>query len=353
MIRFAHPEYLYWLLLVPLTLVFFWYAARQRKAGRESFSTSQLFLRLAPQSSGAKRSVKSLLLLGALALMITGLANPQVGMRLEEVKQEGVDLFIALDVSLSMKAEDVKPNRLEKAKYEIGNLISKLGGDRIGLIIFSGEAYVQFPLTTDYSAANLFLDVVDVESVPTPGTAIGSAVEKAMRSFNLEDPTRKVLVIITDGENNEGDAVAQSEEAAKKGVLIYTIGMGSAAGSPIPLYDASGRQADFKRDRAGNVVLTKLDEETLEKIAALGNGKYYRATNTQDELDAIYKEINALQKREFGAKQFTDYEDQFQYFIGAALLLLLIEVVLSDKKVAWVAKLNPFRDLEAVRSGND
>lgn len=347
MIRFAHPEYFYWLALVPMMIFFYWFVGRKRKAAKEKFSSAAMFERLALESSGPKRVTKFLLVLFAVVFLVVGLANPQIGTRLEEVKQEGVDIFIALDVSLSMKAEDVKPNRLAKAKYEIGNLINRLGGDRIGLIIFSGESYVQFPLTTDYSAANLFLDVIDFESVPVPGTAIGAAVEKAMKSFNWNEPTQKVVVIITDGENNDGDAVAQSEEAAKKGVLLYTIGMGSPAGAPIPMYDANGRQVDFKRDRAGNVVLTKLDEATLEKIAALGNGKYYRATSTQDELDAIYKTINALQKREFGAKQFTDYEDQFQYFIAVALLLLLVEAALSDKKIAWLAKINPFKNLAA------
>lgn len=349
MIRFAHPEYLYWLALVPLMLLFFWFARTRRKAARAQFSSLEMFNRLAGESSGAKRATKLIMLLVAVLLLVIGLANPQVGTRLEEVKQEGVDLFIALDVSLSMKAEDVKPNRLEKAKYEIGNLINRLGGDRIGLIVFAGESYVQFPLTTDYSAAGLFLDAVDVESVPTPGTAIGSAVQQAMKSFSWNEPTMKVLVIITDGENNEGDAVAQSEEAAKKGVLIYAIGMGSPAGAPIPVLDANGRQVDFKRDRSGNVVLTKLDEITLEKIASLGGGKYYRATSTQDELNAIYKEINALQKREFGTKQFTDYEDQFQYFIAGAILLLLIEVILSDKRIPWLAKINPFKGLATER----
>lgn len=347
MIRFAHPEYLYWLALVPLMVFFYWFVGRKRSAAQQKFSSAQMFGRLASESSGAKRVAKFLLLLTAVTFLVIGLANPQVGTRLEDVKQEGVDIFIALDVSLSMKAEDVKPNRLAKAKYEIGNLINRLGGDRIGLIIFSGESYVQFPLTTDYSAANLFLDVVDVESVPNPGTAIGSAVEQAMKSFNWEEPTKKVLVIITDGENNEGDAVAESEDAAKKGVLMYAIGMGSPAGAPIPIYDANGRQVDFKRDRAGNVVLTKLDEVTLEKIATLGNGKYFRASSTQDELDAIYKDINALQKREFGTKQFTDYDDQFQYFIATAFILLLFEVLLSDKRIAWLAKMNPFRSLAA------
>ena len=345
MIRFAHPEYLYWLALVPLTIALYWFVGRKRRAAREKFSSSAMFEKLAAESSAGKRWAKIILVISALCLIIIGLANPQLGMRLEDVKQEGVDIFIALDVSLSMKAEDVKPNRLAKAKYEIGNLINRLGGDRIGLIVFSGESYVQFPLTTDYSAADLFLDVVDVESVPTPGTAIGSAIEQAVKSFNWNDATKKVLVIITDGENNEGDAISQAEDAAKKGVIIYTIGMGSPAGVPIPMYDAGGRQVDFKRDRSGNVVLTKLDEETLEKIATLGNGKYFRGTSTQDELDAIYKDVNALQKSQFGTKQFTDFEDQFQYFIGTALLLLLVEVSLSDKKTPWLEKINPFKGI--------
>ncbi len=345
MIRFAHPEYLYWLGLVPLSVVLFWYVTRKRTAAREKFSSSAMFSRIAAESSVAKRWVKMLLMTAAISSVVVALANPQIGMRLEEVKQEGVDIFIALDVSLSMKAEDVKPNRLAKAKYEIGNLIDRLGGDRIGLIVFSGESYVQFPLTTDYSAADIFLDAVDVETVPTPGTAIGSAVEQASKSFNWNDPTKKVLVIITDGENNEGDAVAQSEEAAKKGVIIYTIGMGSPEGAPIPIYDANGHQVDYKRDRSGTVVLTKLDEPTLEKIASLGNGKYFHASNTQNELDAIYKEVNALQKSEFGTKQFTDFEDQFQYFVGLGLLLLLIEVIVSDKKISWLDKINPFKTI--------
>lgn len=345
MIRFAHPEYLYLLALVPLALIFFWWTARRRRAALQQFISDELFPRVASGTSGKKRVIKQGILILAFASLITGLANPQLGTRLENVKQEGVDIFIALDVSLSMKAEDVKPNRLEKAKYEINNLINRLAGDRIGLIVFAGESFVQFPLTTDYSAASLFLDAVDVTTVPDPGTAIGSAIAKAEKSFPMNDPTKKVLIIITDGENNQGDAISNAEDAGKKGILIYTIGMGSPDGAPIPIYDANGHQTDFKRDRSGNIVLTKLDEASLEKIAALGNGKYYRASNSQDELDLIYKDINALQKREFGAKQFTDYEDQFQYFIGAGIILLLIEILLSDRKIAWLARFNPFRSI--------
>lgn len=345
MFRFAHPEYLYFLSVIPVLLIVYAYMRVQSKKAKEKFSSFKLFERLAGTHSAWKVAMKATLTTTAFILLVIGLANPQVGTRMEEVKQEGVDIFIALDVSKSMLAEDVKPNRLEKAKYEIRNLVSRLAGDRIGMIVFSGEAYTQFPLTIDYSAANLLLDIVDVESVPNPGTAIGTAITQALKSFNVEDPSTKVLVIITDGENNSGDAIEQAKEASGKGVLIYTIGMGSPTGAPIPIYNAAGQQVDFKRDRSGNIVLTKLDEISLQEIASIGKGRYYRATNTQDELDAIYKEINALQKRELGTKQFTEFDDKFQYFLLAALVLLLIEVILSDKKTVWLAQYNPFRGL--------
>jgi Ca-activated chloride channel homolog len=350
MIRYAHPEYLYLLGLLPVFIAVFWIVARARKRAMQRFASEMILERLAESASGKKRLLKFVLLLFALAFIIIGLANPQIGTRMQEMKQEGVDIFVALDVSLSMKAEDIKPSRLEKAKLEIRNLIDKLAGDRIGLIVFAGEAYTQFPLTTDYSAAGLFLDVVDVDVVPVPGTAIGSAIKRAMESFDLKETTTKVIVIVTDGENTEGDAFEAANDAAKQGVLLYTIGMGSAAGTPIPIYNAAGQQVDFKRDRQGNIVVTKLDEVSLEKIAATGGGKYFRGTNAQDELEEIYKTINALQKKEFGVKQFTDYEDRFQYFIGAGILLLLLELLLSEKRVKWLARWNPLKREEGVRA---
>ncbi len=349
MIRFAHPEYTYLLALLPVLVVAYWLASRARRKALERFGEERIVERLAESASKRKRLLKFSVLFLSLVCVIVGLANPEIGTRLQEVKQEGVDIFVALDVSLSMKAEDIKPNRLEKAKLEIRNLIDRLGGDRLGLIVFAGEAYTQFPLTTDYSAANLFLDAVDVDVVPVPGTAIGSAIKRAMESFDFKDPTTKVIVIVTDGENTEGDAVEAAEDAAKKNVLLYTIGMGSPSGTPIPIYNASGQQVDFKRDRGGNIVVTKLDEASLEKIASIGNGKYFRGTNAQDELNEIYKNISALQKREFGVKQFTDYEDRFQYFLGAGIILLIAEFLISEKKLKWLVKWNPLRKEEEAR----
>lgn len=348
MIRFAHDEYLYLLSLLPAFILLYWLLNRVRKNALTQFGNLRILERLTEEAGKSKRVMKFSTFLVAYTLLVVGLANPQIGTRLEEVKQEGIDIFIALDVSLSMKAEDIKPNRLEKAKFEIRNLISRLGGDRLGMIVFAGEAYTQFPLTTDYSAANLFLDVVDVDAVPTPGTNIGSAIQRSLESFDFKEPSAKVLVIITDGENTEGEAFDAAEEAAKKGVLLYTVGMGSPTGSPIPIYNAGGQQVDFKRDRAGSVVVTKLDEASLERIAGMANGKYFRGTNAQDELNEIYKSINTLQKRELGVRQFTDYEDRFQIFIAAGILLLLIELLISEKRIQWLARWNPLRKPEEV-----
>lgn len=349
MIRFAHPEYLYLLALLPALVLLYVLAVRARRRAWSRFGSLDILSRLAEEASSAKRFVKFIVLLIAFAFIVVALANPQIGTRLVEVKQEGIDLFVALDVSLSMKAEDIKPNRLEKAKFEIRNLIDRLAGDRIGLVVFAGEAYTQFPLTTDYGGAKLFLDAVDVDAVPIPGTSIGAAIQRAMESFDFNEPTTKVLTIITDGENTEGDAFSAAEEAAKKGVRIWTIGLGSPDGAPIPLYNASGQQVDFKRDRLGSIVMTKLDEVSLERIAAIGNGAYYRGTNTQDELNEIYKSINALQKREFGMKQFTDYEARYQYFLAAGILLLLLEFLMSEKKIHWLARWNPLHKASAVK----
>jgi Ca-activated chloride channel family protein len=337
MIRFGHSELLYLLALVPLLAAFGWFVGRMRSRALDRFGAAPLVSRLAEDASGAKRVLRFALLVTAVALLAVALARPRVGTRIAEMKQEGIDLFLALDVSLSMKAEDIKPNRLEKAKLEIRNLIDRLTGDRVGLIVFAGEAFTQFPLTTDYSAAHLFLDAVDVDAVPLPGTNVGSAIERALESFDFAETTTKVVVIITDGENTEGDAFTAAEEAAGKGVLLYTIGLGTPSGVPIPVYDGSGRQTDFKRDRMGNVVVSKLDEVSLEKIAALGKGKYFRGTTGQD------KDISALQKKEFGVRQFTDFEDRFQFFVLPALLLILAEMLTTERKVAWLQRFRLLR----------
>ena len=302
------------------------------------FVSEPLVAQLAPEASTGKRSLKQTLLLLAVACLIIAVANPQVGTRLEEVKREGIDLFVLLDVSLSMKAEDIRPSRLEKAKRDVSDLLRKLQGDRVGLVVFAGEAFVQFPLTADYSAADLFINAVDVDAVPVPGTMIGSAIEKALESFRKDLPTQKAIVVVSDGENTEGDVAGAVEKARKEGVRVFAVGMGTPEGSPIPVYSATGERTDYKHDRGGNIVLSKLDESALQQIALTTGGSYRRATNAGNEIDEIFKELSALQKTELGSLQVTGFEDQFYYPLAIAILLLVIETLLSERRGRMLAR---------------
>ncbi len=349
MLRFAHPEYLYLLAIIPLFILLYIFMRIKRKRILETLSDPSMFSVLFPEKSMWKETIKFSLILFAFSSAIVAFANPQIGSRIEEVKQIGIDVYILLDVSASMTAEDFKPNRLEKAKYEINELIKKLQGDRIGLIIFAGDAYIQFPLTTDYSAANLFLSTVDINSVPSQGTAIASAINLANESFDKKTPTKKVIVLITDGEDHEGDISAAVNSAKDNSVLIYVIGMGSPSGAPIPIYDQSGNQIGFKQDSDGNTVLTKLNEESLRMIANDGGGKYYLSSASGNELEQIYKDLASIEKTEFGAKRITEYEDKFYYFLIPALVLLLWEVFLSDRKSVWWNKMMVMLRLKEVK----
>ena len=342
MIRFAHSEYLYVLAALPLLFILFLWMSKLRKQALERFGNPSLLAQLMSASGKYKRTVKFFIVFGALGLVMLGIANPQIGTKLEEVKREGVDIMIALDVSNSMKAEDIKPNRLESAKQEMSRMLDKLQNDRIGLIVFGGESYLQLPLTTDYSACKLMLSTIDVDVVPVPGTAIGSAIRLAMKSFTEGERKHKVIIIITDGENHEDDAIAAAKDAASEGAIVHTIGMGSTEGAPIPVYQDNA-QIGFKKDADGNTVLTKLDEQGLQQIAEAGNGKYIRATNQQNELDVILKEIQSMEKKEFGAKVFTEYEDRFQYFLGAAFFLIVLEFFISERKTKWLSTWNVLR----------
>ena len=345
MFKFANPEYLNLLYLLPVLVALFWFIGRNRKKLLQNFADKELHKTLFPTDSNLKRWTKFGLVLLALTCLVFAAANPQVGTKMQEVKQTGIDVFILLDVSNSMMAEDIKPNRLEKAKYQISNLINKLRGDRIGLIIFAGQAYVQIPLTTDYAAANLFLSAVDVNSVPSQGTAIASAINLATASFDTLS-TQKVIIAITDGEDHEGDLEKAVENAVSRDIKIYTIGLGSQGGVPIPVYNNRNQLVGFKKDRDGNTVLTKLDEEVLKKIAIDGNGKYFRGTNYEDHLDKIYTELSELEQTEFGVKKVTDYEDRFYYLLIPAIILLILEFFISEKKSPLYARINKKLGLE-------
>ncbi len=340
MFRFAHPEYLYALYIIPVLVLVYWIVSRNKKKLLTRFAEKKLHGYILPEYSRLKGLFRFAVVITAIFLLVVAAANPQIGTKIENVKAKGIDVYICLDVSLSMQAEDIKPSRLAKAKYEISNLMSRLHGDRIGLIIFAGEPYIQFPLTSDYSAANLFLSAVSVNSIPDQGTAIAAALNLAVKSFDYKSKTEKVIVLITDGEDHEGDISGAIDNAKSKGIKIYTVGLGSPDGVPIPVFNQQGDQIGFKKDMNGNIVITKLDESVLKEIASQTGGKYFRASNYQDELELIYKDLSAIRKTEFGEKRVTNYEDRFYYFLAPALILLLVEFFITERKSPWFGKLS-------------
>jgi Ca-activated chloride channel family protein len=341
MLQFAKPEYFYGLLMIPLFIIIFSLMLSWKKKALHRFGELKLVNKLIPDRSKNRLVIKFLLLLLAYTFMIFGLANPQIGSKLKKVERKGIDLVIAIDVSNSMLAQDIKPSRLMRARQSISKLVDKLKNDRIGIIVFAGHAYTQLPITTDYSAAKLFLSTINTDIVPTQGTAIAEAIRLAMDSFD-ENDHQKAIIIITDGEDHEGDAIKAAKEAADKGIRIYAIGMGLPEGGPIPLYDKHGNQTGFKKDLKGNTVITKLNEPMLQQIAAAGNGKYVRANNAQTGLSIIFDEINKLEKTKFESRVFSDYEDRFQYLLAPALLLLLLEFVIFERRGKRFRNVNLF-----------
>jgi Ca-activated chloride channel family protein len=340
-LQLENKIYLWSLVLIPLFIIIYLLIGRWRKRALKSFGEISVIQQLFPSISKSKRVWKFVLYLLAFTCLIIGIVNPQIGTNPEEVKRKGADLMICLDVSNSMKAEDLSPNRLEKAKQAISKLVDKLEGDRIGIIVFGGEAYVQLPITTDYAAAKLFLENINTDMIPTQGTAIGKAIDKSMESFGKDEGKNKAIVIITDGENHEDDAVKAAEAAAEKGVSIHTIGMGSAEGAPIPMYKGNVREG-FRKDKDGNTIVTKLDEKMLQEISAAGNGIYVRASNSDAGLNNVLDALDKLEKKQFESKIYTDYEDQFQGFVLAALILLIIELFLTERKSKIYQRLNLF-----------
>jgi len=331
-LRFENPELLYLLWGVPVLLAFLLWSIRYKTQLLKRFGNLDILEKLMRNYSRGRRNLKFVLLVLSYIFFVIALANPQIGTKLEEVTREGIDIIVALDVSQSMLAEDIKPNRLEKAKHEVGKLVDLLQGDRIGLVAFAGMSHVQCPLTLDYSAAKLFLSIMDIDIIPQPGTAIGNAIKTAIKAFITEERKYKVLILITDGEDHESDPLEAAKEAEQQGVIIYTVGIGSAQGVPIPLYDRYGNQTGFKKDRQGNIITTKLDVVTLQKIAYQTGGKYYLASSGEAELDEIYNEISALEKKELVSRQFAQYEDRFQIFLAIGFILICLEIVVPERK---------------------
>ena len=328
MLLFAASKYLYLLLLVPLIPLLYGLLRWLRSRRVQAFGDPALVEALMPSRSRSKGWVRVSLLSLALAFFILGLARPQTGAKLSEHRARGAEIIVALDVSNSMLAQDYSPNRLERAKLSIARLPEKLQDDRIGLVLFAGTSFVQLPVTTDYVSAKMFLGNIDTGSIPVQGTAIGDAIRLSIKSFSAQSEKSRVIIVISDGENHEDDPVEAAAQAAELGIKVYTIGVGSAEGQPIPQPDGSG----LLRDKDGEIVVTKLDEVTLRAVAKAGGGAYIHAGGEEFGLNPIVDDIRRMEDEEFGSVVFEEYDEQYMYFLAVALLLLVIEMLIGERK---------------------
>jgi len=343
MYQLEEPIYFYVLIAIPAVIVLFLLVLAWKKVTQKRFADSELLKKLSPTRSTFKSVLKVLVVCLAIACLSFALLNPKIGTKLETVKREGVDLVFALDVSKSMLAEDIAPNRLEKSKQLVTQIINSLAGDRIGIIGYAGSAFPQVPITTDFSSAKLFLGGMSTDMVSSQGTAINEAIQMAETYYDDEEQTNRVLFIISDGEDHEGNISNIVEEASEKGIRIYTIGVGTVQGGPIPI-KSNGILQYYKRDENNEEVITRLGEETLIEIASQANGEYIDGSNTKKVVDKVTAILNGMDKTQFEAKQFTDFKDQFQWFLAGALFLLIIDVILLERKTAWLKKLNLFNE---------
>jgi Ca-activated chloride channel family protein len=314
-----------------------------KKRTQKQFADSDLMNRLSPQKSTFKSFLKITVLSLGLAFLIVSLTNPKMGTKLETIKREGVDIVFALDVSKSMLAEDIAPSRLDKAKQIITKIIDNLGSDRVGIIIYAGNSYPLLPITTDHAAAKMFLQNADPDMVSSQGTAIGGAIDRGITYFDDQEQTNRFLFVVSDGEDHNESPETLAKDAVSKGIKIFTIGVGTEKGGVIPIKE-NGKVISYKKDNQGEVVITKMNQEVLQEISDEGNGKYINGNKTQEAIDTVNDLLLKAEKSEFETKQFSDYKDQFQWFIGFALLFLIIDTLLLEKKTKWVQKLNLFNE---------
>lgn len=326
MINLAQAQYLILLLVIPLLFIFYAVHLRIRKKRIARIGDRELVSQLMPTASTGKGWLKISLLAAAWFFFVIGLARPQIGARLKEHQSKGIEVMVALDVSNSMLAEDYSPNRLERSKLAISRLVDKLSGDRIGLIVFAGQSFVQLPITADYVSAKIFLNSITTESVPIQGTALAEAITSSARSFSTQSERSRAIILITDGEDHEGDVIEAAKAVASEGIRIYCIGVGSPQGKPIP------KDGELIKDSNGEIVVSRLDESILQQIAEIGNGKYARAGNSEFGLNPIIDDIRMLDKEQFQSVVFEDFNEQYMYFFGIALFLLILEAIISETK---------------------
>lgn len=338
MFRFENPEYFYFLIAVPVIILLYVYQRILRKKRLKRLGELRLLKELMPDVSGKRPLLKLTLALLALCALIVMMARPQMGLKIETNDHKGIELMVALDVSNSMLATDVRPNRMDKAKMLVSNISDKLTNDKIGLIVFAGDAFIQMPITSDFVSAKMFLDAISPNMIGTQGTNIGEAIRLATNSFTNQKHVQRAIVIITDGEDHEGNAESLAADAAKKGISVYILGIGSVKGSTIPY------NGGYLKDKQGNVVVTRLNEEMCKKIAAAGKGSYIHVDNSNIAQDRLYYELNKLEKKGLGSTSFSEYNEQFQIFAWIALILLIIELAIFEKKNPFFRRFKIFKD---------
>ena len=341
MLRFGHTGFLWGLVLVPIIIIIFFLARRWKKRALAALGDKHVVQRMMPDVSFSRPVLKFVLFIIGYTLLVIGLADPQVGTGTEDTQTKGADLMILLDVSNSMLSQDFSPNRLENAKLSIDQLISNLQDNRIGIVVFAGKPYVQLPSTPDYSAAKLFLNTINTNIVPVQGTAIGAAIDMGLKSFDFNDGTSKAMILLTDGENFEDDAVRSAKTAHDKGVVIHVLGFGSPQGAPVPIFD-NGKQTGFHLDSAGHKIVSKLNEAMCKAIAQAGGGIYIRATSTNSGMGLVMDQVNKMKQKIVNSKQFKTFDDRFQFFLAAAFLLLVIEFFISGRKSRVLNRLKLF-----------
>ncbi len=339
MFRFGEPLYLYLLLILPLLVVFYLYSNYRRRKKLSQYGDPELMAHLMPEVSKYRPDVKFGLVTAALAMIIFMLARPQFGSKMETVKRQGVETVVALDISNSMLAQDVTPSRLEKSKKLVSRLVETFNNDKVAMIVFAGEAFTQLPITSDYISAKMFLETISPSLISTQGTDLRGAIDLAMRSFTPNEGVGRAIVLITDGENHEGGAVEAAKAAADKGVRVFVLGVGSPDGSPIPIEGTN----DFRRDKDGNVVVTKLNEQMCQEVAKAGNGMYVRVDNTNNAERALNAEINKLAKADVETQIYTEFDEQFDVLAWLAIILLVADILLLNKKNAFFKNVKLFK----------
>ena len=338
-------KYLYLLFLLPILVLLFLYNQYWKRKKQREFGDLDMVKKLSPEKSVFKPILKLIVMLLALTALILGLVNPKIGTKMETVKREGIDIVFAMDVSKSMLAEDVAPSRLEKSKQIVSQIINQLGSDRIGIVAYAGSAFPVLPITTDYSVAKMFLQSMNTDIVSSQGTSLDEAIKLSSTYFDDKSKTSKLLILISDGEDHSEGAEAAAEEANKLGMKIITIGVGTEKGSTIPLR-RNGIVESFQRDNNNEVVVTKLNQESLTTIAKATKGGYVNGNNTKEVLEYVKNALNNIQKTEFEATQMADFQSQFQWFLGFAFALLFLDIFLLERRTKWVRKLNLFNEKE-------